>query len=177
MYKILLSVFIWIAQPYAALAHTDHSKDPSAYVSEKVSIDGRVNNTLSLSVEDLAKFPKQTVQEVKIAGHNGPAEVAKYQGVLLTDLLSEAKMTSLHRHDYRKSAIIAKATDGYAVVFSWSELFNSVIGPGVMVVYLKNGQPLDKHMGKIALISAEDTATGPRFVKWLNQITVVKLAD
>jgi DMSO/TMAO reductase YedYZ molybdopterin-dependent catalytic subunit len=177
MYKTICFSLLFASYSVGLSAAPVVAQDPSTYVTTSITVDGRVEQRLQLSVADLAKFPQQSIQEVKISGHHAPGELAKYQGVLLTDLLNQAKMTSLHRHDYRKSAIIATASDGYAVVFSWSELFNTTIGSGVLVVYLKNGQALDQTMGQIALISAQDTATGPRFVKWLKQISVVKLAD
>ena len=80
-------------------------------------------------------------------------------------------------NDVKKLAIIATATDGYAVVFSWGELYNAPAGEGVIVYYQKNGKALDDNDGEIALISAKDIRTGPRHVKWLNGIEVRKLVE
>lgn len=72
--------------------------------------------------------------------------------------------------DFRKSAVIATASDGYRVVFSWSELYLSPIGDGAVVVYERDGAPLDDSEGRIALVSLKDTRPGPRHVKWLQSV-------
>ena len=74
-------------------------------------------------------------------------------------------------------AIIATASDGYKAVFSWNELFNSANGQGVIIIYQRDGLPLDEKAGQIALISTRDLATGPRFVKWIKEINVLKVTD
>jgi hypothetical protein len=74
-------------------------------------------------------------------------------------------------------AIIARATDDYQVLFSWAEIFNSPAGEGIIVYFRKNGLPLGNEEGRIALISTRDTLTGPRNVKWLNEIEVRLVAE
>ena len=77
----------------------------------------------------------------------------------------------------KKMAIIAGASDGYKVVFSWNEIFNSPIGDGVIVFFEKDGFPLADDEGRIALVSTKDLRTGPRHVKWLQSIEVRKIVD
>ena len=72
---------------------------------------------------------------------------------------------------------IASASDGYKVVFSWSELFNSPIGDGVLVMFEKDGNPIGDEEGRLALISTKDIRTGSRHVKWLNDIEVRKVVE
>lgn len=179
MYKLAIFIVLFAALPQVLYAHSHSKHDTVAYMSEQLSIEGRVKKKLTLDVASLAKHPKQNAQEIAIQTIERVErhQIARYQGVLLTDLLSEAGINDYHRNELKKTAIIAQAVDGYKVVFSWTELFNSDIGRGVVVVYQKNGQALDQSLGKIALISAQDTATGPRFVKWLDKISVVKIAD
>ena len=74
-------------------------------------------------------------------------------------------------------AVLAIASDGYTVVFSWSEIFNSPVGDGILVFFEKDGVPLGDDEGRIALISAKDIRTGPRHVKWLQSIEVRKIAE
>lgn len=63
------------------------------------------------------------------------------------------------------------------MVFSWSELFNSAVGDQVLVIFESDGKPLRDDEGRIALISAADLRTGPRHVKWLQDIEVRKIVD
>jgi len=69
--------------------------------------------------------------------------------------------------------IVASAYDGYKVVFSWQEIFNTAVGGGVMILLERDGKPLDGEQGQLELISAEDYFAGSRYVKGLKNIEVV----
>lgn len=58
------------------------------------------------------------------------------------------------------------------MLFGWDELYNSGIGEKVLVLYEKNGQALDAHLGAICLISANDARLGPRHLRGLSQVAV-----
>ena len=67
------------------------------------------------------------------------------------------------------------ANDGYDVIFSYNEIFNTKNGDNIIVFYKKNGKLLEPHEGKIALISTDDIKNGPRHIKWLQKIIVKKI--
>ena len=68
--------------------------------------------------------------------------------------------------------LVFEATDGYRVVFSWNEIFNSPTGSNTFILTDADGVPLEAGKGRIVLISPKDTQTGPRYVKGLNGIIV-----
>ena len=146
------------------------------FVTESVTVSGAVEHKLELNVDDLRKF---TWHELPISSHmNGNAgRVETFKGVSLRTLLEAAVVVSRDHNDMKKMAVIAKASDGYAVVFSWNEIFNTAVGEGVLVVFEKDGKPLGEDEGNIAMISAKDVHTGARHVKWLQSIEVRKLVD
>ena len=74
-------------------------------------------------------------------------------------------------NDWRSTVAVA-ATDGYRVVFSWPELFNSPLGAQVLVLFERDGQALPAQEGRIALISRGDARIGPRHVRCLRSIDV-----
>jgi hypothetical protein len=51
------------------------------------------------------------------------------------------------------------------------------LGDGVLVVYERDGGPLDGTEGRIALVSLKDTRPGPRHVKWLQSIELRTLNE
>lgn len=153
--------------------------DPSKYVTERFTVSGAVEHPLTLSVPDLRKFPSQQHSAVPLICQTG-AEVGRlesFRGVRLRDVLEKATVVSQDHNDVKKMAVIASASDGYKVVFSWSELFNSPVGEGVLVFFEKDGMPLGDDEGRIALVSAKDVRTGPRHVKWLQAIEVRKIVE
>ncbi len=67
-------------------------------------------------------------------------------------MLAAAKPTESRARDLRRSYVVATASDGYEVVFSWAELFVSPIGDTVVVAYERDGGPLGDDEGRIALV-------------------------
>ena len=63
----------------------------------------------------------------------------RYTGCLLRDVLNAAKPTESKPRELRRSYVVAAASDGYEVVFSWGELFLSPAGENVYVVYERDG--------------------------------------
>ena len=164
-----------------ALSGTSFAADaaPAAkFVTEKITVSGAVEHQLVLDVDELRQFPSR-VNDLPLARQSGgnAGKVEKFSGVLLRDIIEKAAVISREHNDTKKMAIIAIASDGYKVVFSWSEIFNSPLGDGVLVYFEKDGAPLADDEGRIAMISTKDIRTGPRHVKWLQAIEVRKIAD
>ncbi|MCH7336658.1 molybdopterin-dependent oxidoreductase [Acinetobacter sp. NIPH 2699] len=178
MYRILMMVGLMCLPMQFNYAHSE-VQYPEQYVSTQVAINGLVNTPLTLDVNALKQFPQQSTQRVAITTMKGQlrAEAADFKGVLLTDLLNQAEIIRKDHNDVKKMVIVATASDGYKAIFSWNELFNSPNGQGIIIVYQKNGLPLDPKAGQIALLSTRDLASGPRFVKWLKEISVLKVTD
>ena len=47
----------------------------------------------------------------------------------------------------------------------------------MLIVLERDGKPLDDREGRIALISLKDTRTGPRHVRWLERLDVVRVGQ
>ncbi|MDO8066993.1 molybdopterin-dependent oxidoreductase [Janthinobacterium sp. SUN206] len=178
MLKTILTSFVSAALLAAAPAWADPAPARDN-MSHALTVTGMVERPLTLKVADLRQLPPANGGKIAVTRHNGDkAEtITSYKGVLLRDILDKAVLDAPGHNDVKKLAIIATATDGYAVVFSWGELYNAPAGEGVIVYYEKNGKALDDNDGEIALISAKDIRTGPRHVKWLNGIEVRKLVE
>ena len=150
-----------------------------AAMSDNLTVRGAVEHPLTLSVDDLRAFPAQQLAEVALIRQNG-ADAGKLQnlkGVRLADLINKAVLVVHDHNDIKKMIVVATATDGYRVVFSWSEIFNSPAGDGMIVYFEKDGKPLADDEGHIAMVSVKDTKTGPRHVKWLQTLEVRLIND
>ena len=139
-----------------------------------LSVSGNVAQPLTLSVDDLRRYPAHAV-EYSPRNATSPTVSADpprhYTGCLLRDVLSAAKPTEAKARDLRKSYVVASASDGYEVVFSWAELYVSPIGDDVYIVYERDGAPLADDEGRIALVTRGDR--GPaRHVKWLRALAL-----
>lgn len=170
-------VFASIALGANAFAHK--VDDPSKFVTTSISVSGAVEHKLTLSVDDLKKLPQQQLAEVPIVNHEEAIHgtLKNLKGVLLRDIIEKAAIKAPDHSDVKKIVIIASASDNYKAVFSWNEVFNSAIGDGVIVFYENNGKSLDDGDGRIAMVSAKDTKTGMRHVRWLKSLEVRKIVD
>jgi DMSO/TMAO reductase YedYZ molybdopterin-dependent catalytic subunit len=138
-----------------------------------VTVAGNVGQSLSLTVADLKRYPAHQIDYAPArAEHKSGGEPARrYTGCRLRDVLSAAKPIENKPRELRKSYVVATASDGYEVVFSWAELFVSPIGDNVWVVYERDGAPLPDDEGRIALIVVTDVQP-VRHVKWLKALTL-----
>lgn len=176
MHKLLLALALSLNA--SAFAHPSDTP-PTQRVTTQLVVTGAVEHPLKLSVADLRQFPTRQIDEFPLAGQGGAkrAPLKNVKGVRLRDLLERATLVSRDHNDVKKMAIIATASDGYVALFSWAEIFNSSLGEGVLVFYEQDGSPLADDEGRIAMISTQDTRSGPRHVKWLQSIEVRKIAD
>jgi DMSO/TMAO reductase YedYZ molybdopterin-dependent catalytic subunit len=180
MPKLAPALVLAAAVCFAPLAMAENKPaDPSPYVSRQLTLSGAVERPVVLTVEDLKKFPaSQIVELVRPARADHPGEKdQKLTGVRLRDVLERAKPKVAGRGELKTMAIVAGATDGYKVAFSWNEVFNTQVGDGVLVYFAKDGAPLGADEGQIAMVSVSDLRSGPRHVKWLREIELRQLGQ
>lgn len=131
--------------------------------------------TKNWTLDSLGYLPVSEGKDLQIKSTSG--EVRKhfrtYKGVLLKTLLERSGFRVDTPKEKGRYVFVVQAKDGYTTTFSYHELFNHTLGEGVYVLYEIDGKiPAD---GPLVLVSASDTITGARHVKWLTQITIVEL--
>ena len=158
---------------------TAHAHDAPAppQTDTRVAVSGAVQQPLSLGADDLRQFPADQLVTLALPGRQAGAPPSVLKGVRLRAVLEQARLVIADHNTVKKLAIIAAASDGYRVVFSWSELFNAELGDSVLVVFERDGEPLPAAEGPLALISGRDLRTGPRHVKWLRSVEVRQIIE
>ncbi len=163
---------------FAAIS-TSHAQEAGEHVnggtpSTSVHVSGAVKTPTDFSVVALRQMTGQDTGEMPVVCASGAtvATVKNFRGVRLIDVLDRVGIDVQGHKDARRMVVVARATDGYAVTFSWNELYNTPIGDSVLVAYEKDGKPLEPGEGQLLLISGKDIRTGPRRVRWLSAIEV-----
>jgi DMSO/TMAO reductase YedYZ molybdopterin-dependent catalytic subunit len=147
-----------------------------AQPSAQVTLTGELKSTLVLSPAQLLAFPaEQQVSFVQTRGAPGQETRTVVRGVRLTAAIERAGLKSGPHNDWKTLLVIATATDGYRAVFGWPELTNTATGEGVLLVYERDGQPLDSRDGQIALLSTADRRLGARHVRNLVKVELRQL--
>jgi DMSO/TMAO reductase YedYZ molybdopterin-dependent catalytic subunit len=144
---------------------------PSQPAPAILSISGDVSSPLQLKMEDLAKMPRQTAS---VKEQDGSA--VNYEGVLLRELLvrAGAPLGKDLRGKALATYILAKAHDGYQVVFGLGEIDPAFGDEPILVADKRDGKPLFGYQGPFRLVCPNDKA-GARSVRMLESIEVVRL--
>jgi hypothetical protein len=142
--------------------------------SESFAVSGEVLKAETIDIAKLSSYSKVHLDSLRIYTPDmQPKGLMKnIDGVLLKDILTAIPFNNENPKVLSEYYIECEATDGYIVLFSWNEIFNSETGKHVMIITSKNGTNADQMDDRIALISPTDQATGRRYVKWLNRIII-----
>ncbi len=140
--------------------------------SAALSIQGDVPSPLSLTAEDLAKMPRETAS---VPAPDGTKIV--YEGVTLLSILQKAgaPFGKQLRGKVLSSYVLAKAMDGYQVMFTLGELDPDFGNESILVADKRDGKPLPDKQGPFRLVCPNDHE-GARSVRMLQTLEVVRLA-
>ncbi|WP_294303093.1 molybdopterin-binding protein [uncultured Chryseobacterium sp.] len=143
-----------------------------------VTVKGDIDKTVTVTDGDLKKYPVHEVKSIDILNHKMEFKknLKNLKGVLLKDVLSQVSFNTPTPKELSTFYLVCRAEDGYKVVYSWNEVFNTEAGDHVMLITSENGVPTSGTKEGITLITPEDRATGRRYVKNLSEI-VIKKAD
>lgn len=135
-----------------------------------VMLAGDFLRPMQVTIDDLRQHASVTADPFDLRCYTTNRFIRKvdqYRGVLLKDLIDMAGLRNDRPGDFKRTIFIAHAHDGYAVTFSWHELFNTPIGERVLVAFERGDQPLSVDEGAPVLFSAADILPAPRHVKRL----------
>jgi DMSO/TMAO reductase YedYZ molybdopterin-dependent catalytic subunit len=153
---LIASIFLWVAWAQSA---------------PELTVRGDIAAPLALKAEDLAKMPRETVT---IPDQDGTK--VSYEGVPLREILKRAgvPLGKELRGKALSSYVLAKAHDGYQVVFSLGEVDEAFGNEAIMVADKRDGKPLFGYQGPFRLVCPNDKA-GARSVRMLETLEVVRL--
>ena len=139
--------------------------------SPVLAVRGDIPAPLELKAEDLAKMPRETVT---IPEQDGTR--VEYEGVPLHEILKRAgaPQDKELRGKALASYVLAKAHDGYQVVFTLAEVDEAFGNEKIVVADKRDGKPLFGYQGPFRLVCPGDKA-GARSVRMLETLEIVRL--
>jgi hypothetical protein len=161
--SILLAAFLFFLQPLSAQQPSDH-----------FSIEGEIARSIEIRGTALKTYPLVSLDSMTVYSHDMKAKyvMRNIKGILLKDILANADFNEKNPKALSAFYIECIATDGYKILYSWNELFNSETGNHAMIVTEKNGSDFTSQNDRIALITPTDKATGRRYLKSLSRIII-----
>ncbi len=134
-------------------------------------VSGDVAAPLTLKAEDLAAMPRE-----KFTVPDQDGTQIEYEGVALREILKKAgaPLGNQLRGSALTTYVLAKAHDGYQVVYSLGEI-DAAFGNGkILVADKRDGKPLFEYQGPFRLVCPDDKA-GARSVRMLETLEIVRL--
>lgn len=142
-------------------------------VRKSIEIVAPDNEKIIFTSADFQKYEKHTLDSIQITNHlkEYKSTLKNVKGVLLKDVLSKVSFKENSPKVLSEYYIVCIAEDGYKVVFSWNEIFNTSVGDHVLIIPEVEGRSKDG----ISTLSPTDFATGRRYVKMLKTIQLKKV--
>lgn len=139
-------------------------------------ISGEVKSPVTVSIADFNKWAAVPVEDVVITNHLGEkkSESKGMKGIRLRDILSSVEINAESPKVLSEYYFTCRANDGYKVVYSWNELFNTATGDSVFIITEKDHQSALLMKESILMLSPKDFKTGRRHVKSLSEINVMR---
>jgi DMSO/TMAO reductase YedYZ molybdopterin-dependent catalytic subunit len=135
-----------------------------------LAVTGDVAMPLTLKPDDLAKMPRETASVLEQDGTK-----VEYEGVPLREILKQAGVPlGKLRGKALASYVLAKAHDGYQVVFAVGEIDAEFGNAQILVADKRDGKSLFGYQGPFRLVCPNDKA-GARSVRMLETLEVVRL--
>lgn len=142
--------------------------------TKQFSVSGKIKTELQIDQTTLLKHTAISIGDVVITNHLGEKKstAKNLKGVLIRDVLKTVEPDCENPRQFSEFYFVFKATDGYTVVFSWNELFNSTVGNQAYFITEKDGKSIHALDESIAILVPTDERTGRRYLKNLTAITV-----
>ena len=139
-----------------------------------LTLNGHLPHPRTLGLHALRALPRREMGPTQVNCFTGRpvASVRSLAGTRLVDVLDASGFSTQPRWELKRCMVMGVGLDGYRAMFSWNELYNSALGEGVLVLYERDGLPLDGRLGPLSLISAHDRQLGPRHLLNLRGVHV-----
>jgi DMSO/TMAO reductase YedYZ molybdopterin-dependent catalytic subunit len=157
---------------FTGLLSAQSAPQPAATAApSSLTVQGDLPAPLTLTAQDLEKMPRETVS---VADQDGTK--VSYEGVPLLEVLKRAgaPLGKQLRGKALASYVVAKAHDGYQVVFTLAEVSPEFANESILVADKRDGKALFGFQGPFRLVCVNDKA-GARSVRMLETLEVVRL--
>jgi len=145
--------------------------------TDQVKITGNVKSNIVFTLNSINQYPVYALDSLVINNHllQRRRVIHNIKGVRIKDVLEEAVLSEESPKLFSEFFFTCVATDGYKVVYSWNELFNTEVGKQVYIILESDGKKASESGDRIVMLSGGDQATGRRYIKNLAEIKVERV--
>lgn len=143
--------------------------------TDAFKISGKVKNEKTVTLAELKKHKRVTLQNVNTSCSPKQSEQAKeVKAVLLKDIMDSVSFQYENPRMLNEFYFKFVASDGYTIVYSFNEIYNTETGNNMYIVTEKDGKDIEHMDNRILLLTTSDIKTGKRNIKGLANIVVCK---
>ena len=158
------------AQGQTSMPPTAPKLPPEIFESASFTVHVGDRPEVTIRAEDLSKMPRHSVT----VNEHGTA--VAYEGVYLHDILARAgaPFGKELRGKALSTYVLATARDGYAVVYTLTEMDAEFSDGDLLVADKSKGEPLPANQGPLRIVAPHDKKPA-RSLRMLDRIDVVQL--
>lgn len=140
--------------------------------AEKLIITGQVLFTDTLFMDELKNFPEYRLKKTHVINHQGiqKSVLKRWTGVRVIDMLKKIEIKTDNPRHLSEFYVKFVATDGYTVIFSWNELFNTPAGKEIFIITTPEGRDMATFPEGITRLAPGDLHTGRLYIKGCNKL-------
>ena len=145
--------------------------------TDSFKIQGKIKSEKVFTLTQLDSFPKQLLKDQIIYNHKGEIKdtIKNNKGILLKTILAKIEFSNKKPKELNEFYFVFVASDGYKVVFSWNEIYNTAIGDNLFIITELDGKKLKDIEQRIVVSSTADLKIGRRYIKGLKSIEVKRI--
>jgi len=151
-----------------AMAFGQEANLSSSTSDFRLNVKGEVERQLKLSLADLSKLPRHSVQA---KNHDG--QESRYEGVALGEILQQTgvKFGKELRGKGVAAYLLVEASDGYQAVFALPELDSAFTDRTILLADHCDNKPLPASAGPLQVIVPHEK----RHARWVRQVIALTI--
>lgn len=145
--------------------------------TDSLIINGQIKNPTVFHLAELDTFSLVSIADQVIYNHRGEIKdtLTGMKGIPLKNLLASINFDYEKPKELNEFYFVFTASDGYKVVFSWNEVYNTPLGNQYYILTKMKGKNLADINQRIIFISSGDLKTGRRYIKGLSKIELKRI--
>jgi DMSO/TMAO reductase YedYZ molybdopterin-dependent catalytic subunit len=135
-----------------------------------LTVNGAVEHPLHLQLAELKALPRVVIKASESEGIE-----TTFEGVSLWDVIQAAKprLDPKNHKDLVNACVVAKAKDGYQVVFSLAEIAPLLTDRKIILADRRNGETLPDAQGPLRIIVPGEKMRA----RWVRQVTALEIVS
>ena len=142
--------------------------------TDSIQIVGEILNPKCIHLNEIENIKSTKIKDFILLDHKGEVKDSLFgiYGIPFKTFLEGIEFRYSKPKELNEFIFVLTASDGYKVVLSWNEIYNTEIGDHFYIVTEINGKRNIDNENRIIFLSSVDLKNGRRFIKGLKKIEV-----